>query len=140
MLTGPVTILCFSSPSQDINRETIAANLRWLRDGMADPGGGRDRHQHPIVDGAARRDFTAGAATGITYPRWGVEAFRLNAAVARASRARSALPCASEFNDIMDSICRAGHDVITVKPRGRCLGLLESVPAFSTLAGIGPGI
>ncbi len=29
MLTGPVTILCWSFPREDVTRETIAKPLRW---------------------------------------------------------------------------------------------------------------
>jgi 5-methyltetrahydropteroyltriglutamate--homocysteine methyltransferase len=78
-----VTILCWSFPREDVSRETIAKQIALaLRDEVADleaAGIGIIQIDEPALrEGLPlrRRDWDA-------YLEWGVEAFRISAAVAR---------------------------------------------------------
>ncbi len=74
------------------------------------------------------------------YLQWGVEAFRLNAAVAKDDTQIHTHMCYCEFNDIMDSIAALDADVITVETSRSDMELLESFEAFEYPNEIGPGV
>ncbi len=69
----------------------------------------------------------------------GVEAFRLNAAVAKDDTQIHTHMCYCEFNDIMDSIAALDADVITIETSRSDMELLESFEAFEYPNEIGPG-
>ena len=83
MLTGPVTILCWSFPREDVSRETIAKQIALaLRDEVADleaAGIGIIQIDEP----ALREGLPLKRSDWDAYLQWGVEAFRINAAVAK---------------------------------------------------------
>ena len=74
------------------------------------------------------------------YLQWGVEAFRLNAAVAKDDTQIHTHMCYCEFNDIMDSIAALDADVITIETSRSDMELLESFEAFEYPNEIGPGV
>lgn len=140
MLTGPVTILCWSFPREDVSRETIARQIALaLRDEVADleaAGIGIIQIDEPALrEGLPlrQRDWQA-------YLAWAVEAFRLNAAVARDDTQIHTHMCYCEFNDIMDSIAALDADVITIETSRSDMELLESFEAFEYPNEIGPGV
>ena len=104
MLTGPVTILCWSFPREDVSRETIAKQIALaLRDEVADleaAGIGIIQIDEP----ALREGLPLKRSDWEDYLAWGVEAFRINAAVAKDDTQIHTHMCYCEFNDIMDSI------------------------------------
>ncbi len=115
MLTGPVTILCWSFPREDVSRETIAKQIALaLRDEVADleaAGIGIIQIDEP----ALREGLPLKRSDWDAYLQWGVEAFRLNAAVAKDDTQIHTHMCYCEFNDIMDSIAALDADVITIE-------------------------
>lgn len=117
MLTGPVTILCWSFPREDVSRETIAKQIALaLRDEVADleaAGIGIIQIDEP----ALREGLPLRRSDWDAYLQWGVEAFRINAAVAKDDTQIHTHMCYCEFNDIMDSIAALDADVITIEPR-----------------------
>lgn len=140
MLTGPVTILCWSFPREDVSRETIARQIALaLRDEVADleaAGIGIIQIDEPALrEGLPlkRRDWEA-------YLAWAVDAFRLNAAVAKDDTQIHTHMCYCEFNDIMDSIAALDADVITIETSRSDMELLESFEAFEYPNEIGPGV
>ncbi len=140
MLTGPVTILCWSFPREDVTRETIARQIALaLRDEVADleaAGIGIIQIDEPALrEGLPlkRRDWQA-------YLEWAVDAFRLNAAVAKDDTQIHTHMCYCEFNDIMDSIAALDADVITIETSRSDMELLESFEAFEYPNEIGPGV
>ena len=74
------------------------------------------------------------------YLQWGVEAFRINAAVARDDTQIHTHMCYCEFNDIMDSIAALDADVITIETSRSDMELLESFEEFDYPNEIGPGV
>ena len=140
MLTGPVTILCWSFPREDVSRETIAKQIALaLRDEVADlekAGIGIIQIDEP----ALREGLPLRRSDWPAYLAWAVDAFRLNAAVVRDDTQIHTHMCYCEFNDIMDSIAALDADVITIETSRSDMELLESFEAFEYPNGIGPGV
>ena len=140
MLTGPVTILCWSFPREDVTRETIAKQIALaLRDEVADleaAGIGIIQIDEP----ALREGLPLRRSDWAAYLAWGVEAFRINAAVAKDDTQIHTHMCYCEFNDIMDSIAALDADVITIETSRSDMELLESFEEFDYPNEIGPGV
>ncbi|WJV53986.1 5-methyltetrahydropteroyltriglutamate--homocysteine S-methyltransferase [Prodigiosinella aquatilis] len=140
MLTGPVTILCWSFPREDVSRETIAKQIALaLRDEVADlesAGIGIIQIDEP----ALREGLPLHRSDWKAYLEWAVEAFRLNAAVAKDDTQIHTHMCYCEFNDIMDSIAALDADVITIETSRSDMELLESFEEFEYPNEIGPGV
>ena len=140
MLTGPVTILCWSFPREDVSRETIAKQIALaLRDEVADleaAGIGIIQIDEP----ALREGLPLRRSDWAAYLEWGVEAFRINAAVAKDETQIHTHMCYCEFNDIMDSIAALDADVITIETSRSDMELLESFEEFDYPNEIGPGV
>lgn len=140
MLTGPVTILCWSFPREDVSRETIAKQIALaLRDEVADlekAGIGIIQIDEP----ALREGLPLRRADWQAYLQWAVDAFKLNAAVAQNDTQIHTHMCYCEFNDIMDSIAALDADVITIETSRSDMELLESFEDFAYPNEIGPGV
>ncbi|RRO14636.1 5-methyltetrahydropteroyltriglutamate--homocysteine S-methyltransferase [Pectobacterium aquaticum] len=140
MLTGPVTILCWSFPREDVTRETIAKQIALaLRDEVADleaAGIGIIQIDEP----ALREGLPLHRSDWDAYLAWAVDAFRLNAAVAKDETQIHTHMCYCEFNDIMDSIAALDADVITIETSRSDMELLESFEEFEYPNEIGPGV
>jgi len=140
MLTGPVTILCWSFPREDVSRETIAKQIALaLRDEVADlekAGIGIIQIDEP----ALREGLPLRKSDWAAYLEWAVDAFRLNAAVARDDTQIHTHMCYCEFNDIMDSIAALDADVITIETSRSDMELLEAFEEFDYPNEIGPGV
>jgi 5-methyltetrahydropteroyltriglutamate--homocysteine methyltransferase len=74
------------------------------------------------------------------YLRWAVDAFKLNAAIAKDDTQIHTHMCYCEFNDIMDSIAALDADVITIETSRSDMDLLESFKDFEYPNEIGPGV
>jgi len=74
------------------------------------------------------------------YLAWGVEAFRINAAVARDDTQIHTHMCYSEFNDVIEAIAAMDADVITIETSRSQMELLEAFRAFDYPNDIGPGV
>lgn len=140
MLTGPVTILCWSFPREDVSRETIAKQIALaLRDEVEDlekAGIGIIQIDEP----ALREGLPLRRSDWAAYLAWAVDAFRLNAAVAQDDTQIHTHMCYCEFNDIMDSIAALDADVITIETSRSDMELLESFEQFEYPNEIGPGV
>jgi 5-methyltetrahydropteroyltriglutamate--homocysteine methyltransferase len=140
MLTGPVTILCWSFPREDVTRETIAKQIALaLRDEVEDlekAGIGIIQIDEP----ALREGLPLRQSEWQAYLRWAVDAFKLNAAIARDDTQIHTHMCYCEFNDIMDSIAALDADVITIETSRSDMELLESFKEFEYPNEIGPGV
>ena len=140
MLTGPVTILCWSFPREDVSRETIAKQIALaLRDEVADlekAGIGIIQIDEP----ALREGLPLHQSDWAAYLTWAVDAFRLNAAVAQDDTQIHTHMCYCEFNDIMDSIAALDADVITIETSRSDMDLLDTFKEFDYPNEIGPGV
>lgn len=140
MLTGPVTILCWSFPREDVSRETIAKQIALaLRDEVDDlqkAGIGIIQIDEPALrEGLPLRRNEWGA-----YLKWAVDAFKLSAAIADDDTQIHTHMCYCEFNDIMDSIAALDADVITIETSRSDMDLLDTFEDFDYPNEIGPGV
>ncbi|MDC9589378.1 5-methyltetrahydropteroyltriglutamate--homocysteine S-methyltransferase [Xenorhabdus sp. XENO-10] len=140
MLTGPVTILCWSFPREDISRETIAKQIALaLRDEVDDlqkAGIGIIQIDEP----ALREGLPLRREEWKEYLEWAVDAFKLSAAIAKDDTQIHTHMCYCEFNDIMPSIAALDADVITIETSRSDMELLDSFEDFSYPNEIGPGV
>ncbi|MBI6549819.1 5-methyltetrahydropteroyltriglutamate--homocysteine S-methyltransferase [Xenorhabdus lircayensis] len=140
MLTGPVTILCWSFPREDVSRETIAKQIALaLRDEVDDlqkAGIGIIQIDEP----ALREGLPLRREEWRSYLEWAVDAFKLSAAIAEDDTQIHTHMCYCEFNDIMPSIAALDADVITIETSRSDMELLDSFEDFSYPNEIGPGV
>jgi 5-methyltetrahydropteroyltriglutamate--homocysteine methyltransferase len=140
MLTGPVTMLMWSFPREDVSRKVQAQQLALaLRDEVLD----LEKAGIKIVqidEAAFREGLPLRRAQWQEYLDWAVEAFRLTASgVADETQIHTHM-CYSEFNDVITSIAAMDADVITIETSRSDMELLEAFEAFDYPNDIGPGV
>ena len=140
MLTGPITILCWSFTRNDLSRKEQAEQIALaLRDEV------RDLEQAgiriiQIDEPAIREGLPLKKAEQPGYLDWAVTAFKLaTAGVADGTQIHTHM-CYSEFNEIIDSIAALDADVITIETSRSNMDLLEAFERFSYPNEIGPGV
>ncbi|WP_444945574.1 5-methyltetrahydropteroyltriglutamate--homocysteine S-methyltransferase [Microbulbifer sp. VTAC004] len=142
MLTGPVTILNWSFPREDIHRsESCLQIARALREEVLDlesAGIGIIQIDEP----ALREGVPLRESEHADYFSWAVGCFRYTCSEVKAETQIHTHMCYSNFNAIMDAIVSLDADVITIESARSDLRLLS---AFADKAGgypneIGPGI
>ena len=140
MLTGPVTMLMWSFPRDDISREQQARQLALaLRDEVLDlEAAGIKVIQ--IDEAAFREGLPLRRAQWQDYLNWAAEAFRLCASGVRDETQIHTHMCYSEFNDVIESIAAMDADVITIETSRSDMQLLEAFEAFAYPNDIGPGV
>jgi 5-methyltetrahydropteroyltriglutamate--homocysteine methyltransferase len=140
MLTGPVTMLMWSFPREDISREQQARQLALaIRDEVRDlEAAGIKIIQ--IDEAAFREGLPLRQAGWQGYLDWATEAFRLCASGVRDETQIHTHMCYSEFNDVIESIAAMDADVITIETSRSDMELLEAFEAFDYPNDIGPGV
>ena len=140
MLTGPVTMLMWSFPRDDISREQQARQLALaIRDEVLDlEAAGIKIIQ--IDEAAFREGLPLRRAGWQDYLAWATEAFRLCASGVRDETQIHTHMCYSEFNDVIESIAAMDADVITIETSRSDMDLLEAFEAFDYPNDIGPGV
>ncbi|GLT15920.1 5-methyltetrahydropteroyltriglutamate--homocysteine S-methyltransferase [Vibrio algivorus] len=140
MLTGPVTILCWTFPREDITRKQIAQQLAFaLRDEVDDlQNAGINIIQ--IDEPAIREGLPLKKRDHKAYLEWAVDAFKLSAASAKPETQIHTHMCYSEFNEIIDSVAALDADVITIETSRSNMELLKAFEEFNYPNEIGPGV
>ncbi|WGW01591.1 5-methyltetrahydropteroyltriglutamate--homocysteine S-methyltransferase [Vibrio sp. YMD68] len=140
MLTGPVTILCWTFPREDISRKKIAQQLAFaLRDEVSDlQDSGINIIQ--IDEPAIREGLPLKKRDHKQYLEWAVDAFKISAASARPETQIHTHMCYSEFNEIIDSVAALDADVITIETSRSNMELLRAFEEFNYPNEIGPGV
>ena len=140
MLTGPVTMLMWSFPREDVSREVQARQLALaLRDEVLDlEAAGIKIIQ--IDEAAFREGLPLRQAEWQHYLDWATESFRLCASGVRDETQVHTHMCYSEFNDVIESIAAMDADVITIETSRSDMELLEAFEAFEYPNEIGPGV
>lgn len=140
MLTGPVTMLMWSFPRDDISREQQARQLALaIRDEVVDlETAGIKIIQ--IDEAAFREGLPLRQAQWQGYLNWATEAFRLCASGVRDETQIHTHMCYSEFNDVIESIAAMDADVITIETSRSDMELLEAFERFDYPNDIGPGV
>jgi 5-methyltetrahydropteroyltriglutamate--homocysteine methyltransferase len=140
MLTGPLTMLCWSFPREDISRETMALQLALaLRHEVQDleqAGIGIIQIDEP----ALREGLPLRLQDQAAYLDWAVRAFKLTAAGVADSTQIHTHMCYCEFGDVMPSIIALDADVITLETSRSDMELLDTFHHQAYPNGIGPGV
>ncbi|WP_278407975.1 5-methyltetrahydropteroyltriglutamate--homocysteine S-methyltransferase [Pseudomonas rhodesiae] len=140
MLTGPVTMLMWSFPREDLSREAQARQLALaIGDEVLDLEAAGIRIVQ-IDEAAFREGLPLRQAQWQSYLDWATEAFRLCAAGVRDETQIHTHMCYSEFNDVIESIAAMDADVITIETSRSDMELLEAFEAFDYPNEIGPGV
>ncbi|WP_373186168.1 5-methyltetrahydropteroyltriglutamate--homocysteine S-methyltransferase [Halopseudomonas sp.] len=140
MLTGPVTMLMWSFPREDVSRELSARQLALaIRDEVV------DLQQAGIAiiqidEPAFREGLPLRAAQQPHYLNWAAEVFRLSASAVEDTTQIHTHMCYSEFNGILDSIADMDADVITIETSRSDMELLEAFSGYAYPNAIGPGV
>ncbi|WWO97695.1 MAG: 5-methyltetrahydropteroyltriglutamate--homocysteine S-methyltransferase [Candidatus Dasytiphilus stammeri] len=140
MLTGPVTMLCWSFVREDISRPTIAKQIALaLREEVKDlENSGINIIQ--IDEPALREGLPLRYSEWKSYLDWAVEAFRLSSSGVSDEIQIHTHMCYSEFRDIMPAIIALDADVITIETARSNTNLLELFEKFDYPNAIGPGV
>ncbi|ABJ90502.1 5-methyltetrahydropteroyltriglutamate--homocysteine S-methyltransferase [Buchnera aphidicola] len=140
MLTGPVTILCWSFPREDISKEDICNQIAIsLRDEVLDlENSGINIIQ--IDEPALREGLPLRTHEWNNYLRWAVKSFKICSSGVKNSTQIHTHMCYCEFNDIMPAIVDLDADVITIETSRSDMELLEFFKTFKYPNAIGPGV
>ncbi|WP_439820003.1 5-methyltetrahydropteroyltriglutamate--homocysteine S-methyltransferase [Pseudomonas sp. HLG18] len=140
MLTGPVTMLMWSFPREDVSRKVQAQQLALaLRDEVVD----LEKAGIKIVqidEAAFREGLPLRREQWQEYLDWAVEAFRLTASGVKDETQIHTHMCYSEFNDVIKAIADMDADVITIETSRSDMELLDAFEAFDYPNDIGPGV
>lgn len=140
MLTGPVTILCWSFVRDDIPlHETCQQIALALREEVAD----LEKSGIQIIqidEPALREGLPLRKSDWQTYLNWAVNCFRLSASAVRDETQIHTHMCYAEFNDIIEDIAALDADVITIESSRSNMELLNAFSDFNYPNQIGPGI
>lgn len=140
MLTGPVTMLMWSFPREDVPRKVQAQQLALaLRDEVLDLEAAGIKIVQ-IDEAAFREGLPLRREQWREYLDWAVEAFRLSASGVRDETQIHTHMCYSEFNDVIEAIAAMDADVITIETSRSDMELLEAFKAFDYPNDIGPGV
>lgn len=140
MLTGPVTMLCWSFVRDDLPRPTVCRQIALaLRDEVSDlEAAGIAIIQ--IDEPAFREGLPLRRADWNAYLTWATESFRLTASGVDDATQIHTHMCYSEFNDIMEAIAAMDADVISIETSRSQMALLEAFETFRYPNEIGPGV
>jgi 5-methyltetrahydropteroyltriglutamate--homocysteine methyltransferase len=140
MLTGPVTMLLWSFPRDDLEPEQVALQLALaIRDEVNDlEAAGIPAIQ--IDEPAFREGLPLRRSKWDPYLEWATRAFRVAAAAGDPGTQIHTHMCYSEFNDIMPAIAALDADVISIESSRSAGELLLAFRDFDYARGIGPGI
>ncbi|KAJ3330357.1 methionine-synthesizing 5- methyltetrahydropteroyltriglutamate--homocysteine methyltransferase [Blyttiomyces sp. JEL0837] len=156
MLTGPITILCWSFVRDDQPREITAKQLALaVRDEVHDlekasvpaPPAGvnitspRNKIQVIQIDEPAIREgLPLRRSRWDEYLRWATEAFKISSTgVEDATQIHSHM-CYSDFEDIMDAIVSLDCDVLSIESAKSDLKLLTAFQSRDYPNELGPGL
>ncbi|WP_426134816.1 5-methyltetrahydropteroyltriglutamate--homocysteine S-methyltransferase [Pseudomonas sp. PWP3-1b2] len=140
MLTGPVTMLMWSFPREDVSREVQARQLALaIRDEVLDLEAAGIKIVQ-IDEAAFREGLPLRQAQWQPYLNWATEVFRLCASGVRDETQVHTHMCYSEFNDVIESIAAMDADVITIETSRSDMELLDAFEAFAYPNDIGPGV
>ncbi len=140
MLTGPVTILCWSFVRNDIPRSEVCRQIALaIRDEVLDlETAGINVIQ--IDEAALREGMPIRKDQQKDYLRWAVDCFRLTSSGVKDSTQIHSHMCYSEFNVIMKSIAEMDADVISIEASRSGMELLDAFNTYQYPAEIGPGV
>ena len=140
MLTGPVTILCWSFVRDDLPRADVCKQIALaIRDEVLELEKA-DVRIIQIDEAALREGMPLTRAAAEDYLHWAVDAFRLaTSGVADSTQIHTHM-CYSEFNAILPWIAQMDADVISIESSRSGMELLDAFDRFSYANEVGPGV
>jgi 5-methyltetrahydropteroyltriglutamate--homocysteine methyltransferase len=141
MLTGPVTILNWSFPREDLSLREIAYQIALaIRQEVKDLEA-KDIKIIQIDEAALREKLPLRREDRHTgYLNWAIKAFRLVQAYVRPQTQIHTHMCYSEFKDMMAEIEEMDADVITFEAAKSDLSLLDVLKESHFRPEVGPGV
>ncbi|MDR1385385.1 MAG: 5-methyltetrahydropteroyltriglutamate--homocysteine S-methyltransferase [Planctomycetaceae bacterium] len=140
MLTGPVTILCWSFVRDDISRAEVCRQIALaIRDEVADLEKAGIRIIQ-IDEAALREGLPLRKGDADEYLTYATDSFRLASSGADNQTQIHSHMCYSEFNTIIRWIVRMDADVISIESSRSGMQLLEAFREFEYPNEIGPGV
>ncbi|MDR3319749.1 MAG: 5-methyltetrahydropteroyltriglutamate--homocysteine S-methyltransferase [Desulfovibrio sp.] len=140
MLTGPVTILCWSFVRDDMARSEVCKQIALaIRDEVQDLEKAGVRIIQ-IDEAALREGMPLTAQEAEIYLKWAVDAFRLSSSGVKDSTQIHTHMCYSEFNAILPWIARMDADVISIESSRSGMELLDAFTDFRYQGAVGPGV
>ncbi len=140
MLTGPVTILCWSFVRDDQPRSVtckqIALALREEVKNLEEAGIGVIQVDEPAI----REGLPLRKSNWEDYLRWAIDCFRLTTSGVKDETQIHTHMCYSEFNDIIEWIAKMDADVISIEASRSKMELLKAFKDFEYPNEIGPGV
>ncbi len=140
MLTGPVTILCWSFVRDDQPRNATCRQIALaLREEVADlEKAGIKLIQ--VDEPAIREGLPLRKKDWEKYLEWAIDCFRLSTSCVKDETQIHTHMCYSEFNDIIEWIARMDADVISIEASRSKMELLKAFQDFRYPNEIGPGV
>ena len=140
MLTGPVTILCWSFVRDDqpisVTCKQIALALREEVKDLEKAGIGVIQVDEPAI----REGLPLRKSAWQEYLQWAIDCFRLSTSVVKDETQIHTHMCYSEFNDIIEWIAKMDADVISIEASRSKMELLKAFKDFHYPNEIGPGV
>ncbi len=139
MLTGPVTILQWSFPRNDIPRAQVAEQIALaVRDEVLDLEAAGCRVIQ-VDEPGLREGLPLKRAERADYLRWAVDAFRLaTLAVGDGTQIHTHM-CYADFDEIVDDVARLDADVISIEASRSGMAPLDAFARHYPNA-VGPGV
>jgi 5-methyltetrahydropteroyltriglutamate--homocysteine methyltransferase len=140
MLTGPVTILCWSFVRDDLPRSEVCRQIALaIRDEVQDlETAGINIIQ--IDEAALREGLPLRFTDQQDYLDWAVNCFRLTVGCVKDSTQIHTHMCYSEFNAIAKAIAAMDADVVSIEASRSGMELLDAFRDFMYPNDIGPGV
>ncbi|MFC5403252.1 5-methyltetrahydropteroyltriglutamate--homocysteine S-methyltransferase [Cohnella soli] len=141
MLTGPVTILNWSFPREDISLKTSALQIALaIRDEVLDLEA--NRIEIIQIDEAALREKLPLRQSDwqAEYLSWAIPAFRLVHSGVKADTQIHTHMCYSQFSDIIRDIDAMDADVITFEASRSDLAIIDAINECGFQTEVGPGV
>jgi len=140
MLTGPVTMLCWSFVRDDIPRSEVCLQLALaLQKEVLDlEKAGITVIQ--IDEPAFREGLPLKKSQWEEYLNWAVRAFQVTCVKVQDETQIHTHMCYSEFNDIFNAIAAMDADVISIEASRSNFDLLDAMAKFQYPNQIGPGV
>ena len=130
MLTGPVTMLCWSFVRNDQPTELTCKQIALaIRDEVKDLEAAGIRVIQ-IDEPALREGLPLRRSQWKDYLRWAVEAFRLASSGVRDATQVHSHMCYAQFDDILPSIADMDADVLSIETTRSRMELLNSFSTF----------
>ena len=140
MLTGPVTILCWSFVRDDLPLADVAIQVALaLRDEVAD----LEAAGLPIIqvdEPALREGLPLRRADHGDYLRWATRAFRVATSGVRDGTQIHTHMCYAEFGDILDAVTALDADVISLEAARSRMRIVRELADAGYRAQVGPGV